>query len=64
MFSVRLPGQTDLIQLKRRLYDEYRVEAPVMLWNGMNLMRVSIQAYNNGSDAEALIRALQTLLDH
>lgn len=63
MFSVRLPEQADLIQLKRRLYDEYHVEAPVMLWNGMKLMRISIQAYNNGSDAEALIDALQTLLD-
>lgn len=64
MFSIRLPDQADLKQLKRRLYDEFRVEVPMMQWNGMKLMRISIQAYNSRSDADALIEALQTLLEH
>jgi isopenicillin-N epimerase len=63
MFSVRLPDEVDLNWLKTRLYDDYQVEAPTMIWNGLKLMRVSIQAYNSGSDADALIHALQALLD-
>jgi selenocysteine lyase/cysteine desulfurase len=34
-----------------------------MQWNETKLMRVSIQAYNSRSDADALIEALQTLLE-
>jgi len=63
IFSVRLPEHADMNRLKARLYDEYRVEAPTLLWNGSSLIRVSIQAYNNGSDADALIEALHTLLN-
>jgi isopenicillin-N epimerase len=63
MFSFRLPEHVDLAQLKARLYDEYRVEAPTLLWNGLKLIRISIQAYNSGSDVDALIDALHTLLD-
>jgi isopenicillin-N epimerase len=63
MFSVRLPDHVDLTWLKRRLYDKYRVEAPTIMWNGMKLIRISIQAYNNGSDADALIDGLHSLLD-
>ena len=62
MFSVRLPGQTDLARLKARLYDEFRIEVPVILWKGQKLIRISIQAYNSRSNADALIAALQTLL--
>ena len=53
----------DLTWLKTRLYDDYQVEVPTMIWNGLKLIRVSIQAYNSGSDADALIDALQALLD-
>lgn len=63
MFSICLPQHADLKQLKTRLYDEFRIEVPTMEWNGMKLMRVSIQAYNSRSDADALIEALQTLLE-
>ena len=63
MFSVRLPDHIDLTRLKARLYDEYHIEAPTLLWNGLKLIRISIQAYNNRSDADALIEALQVLLD-
>jgi isopenicillin-N epimerase len=63
MFSVCLPQQTDLAQLKARLYDDFRIEIPVIQWNGLKLVRVSIQAYNSRSDADALIEALQKLLE-
>jgi isopenicillin-N epimerase len=48
--------------LKRRLYDEFRVEAPIISWNGRRLVRVSVQAYNNRGDVEALVTALESLL--
>lgn len=63
MFSARLPKQTDLASLKTRLYDEYRIEVPTILWNGQKLIRISIQAYNSRSDADAVVAALQTLLE-
>jgi selenocysteine lyase/cysteine desulfurase len=63
MFSVRLPANTDLVQLKTRLYDEFRIEVPTILWNDQKLIRISIQAYNSCSDAQALVEALAALLE-
>jgi isopenicillin-N epimerase len=48
--------------LQRRLYDEYRVEVPVIDWNGRQLVRVSVQGYNTADNIEALVRALKKLL--
>lgn len=53
---------SDLKELKRRLYDEHRIEVPLIEWNGMHLIRVSIQAYNDRRDADALLDALNSLL--
>jgi isopenicillin-N epimerase len=53
---------SDLAALKKRLYDEYSVEVPLIEWNGMHLIRVSIQAYNDSRDADALLDALKSLL--
>ncbi len=48
--------------LQRRLYDEYRVEVPIIEWNGRQLVRVSVQGYNSAEDVKALVRALENLL--
>jgi isopenicillin-N epimerase len=53
---------SNLTVLKQRLYDDYRIEVPVTEWNGLHLMRVSIQAYNDRRDADALLAALSSLL--
>ena len=50
------------MQLKPRLYDEHRVEAPLIRWNGQAFIRVSFQAYNDEDDADALVFALARLL--
>ena len=47
---------------QRRLYDEYRVEVPVIEWGGRQFVRVSVQGYNTAEDVEALVRALHDLL--
>ncbi|MDP9369201.1 MAG: aminotransferase class V-fold PLP-dependent enzyme [Chloroflexota bacterium] len=48
----------DPVDLKRRLYDEHRVEVPITVWNGRPLLRVSCQGYNAPRDVDALIQAL------
>ena len=53
-FAARLP-ECDLDALKARLYDEHRVEAPLIRWNGQAFIRVSFQAYNDEADADALV---------
>ena len=61
MTTIRLP-QVDVDTLKIRLYDEFRIEAPVIEWNGQQFIRVSFQAYNSPEDANALLQALEVLL--
>jgi isopenicillin-N epimerase len=61
MAAFPLPA-CDGAALQRRLYDEYRVEAPVINWNGGQLLRVSVQGYNTLEDVGALLRALGDLL--
>lgn len=54
--------QSDLPILKRRLYDEYKIEVPLIQWQDQQFIRVSIQGYNSLEDIDALIHALQVLL--
>ena len=62
MASAPLPVQTDVVWLKKQLYEEYRIEVPVHEWNRNKLIRVSVQGYNTRRDVEKLIRALSELL--
>lgn len=48
--------------LKQRLYDDFRVEVPLIQWQDRQFMRVSVQGYNTSDDINALINALATLL--
>lgn len=57
-----LPETTDVQKLKERLYEEYRVEVPLIEWNGKKFLRVSVQGYNTQEDVEALCQALEVLL--
>ena len=61
MFTALLPA-CDLEVLKRRLYDEFRVEVPLVGWNNGHMMRVSIQGYNTREDTDCLLSALAALL--
>ncbi|HET7377513.1 MAG TPA: hypothetical protein VFK30_12450, partial [Anaerolineae bacterium] len=62
MFSAPLPS-CDATQIKTRLYDEFRVEVPIVMWQGNPYIRVSIQAYNTGEDVDRLIEALQKIFN-
>jgi isopenicillin-N epimerase len=62
MVALRLPQATDPDRLKERLYGEYRIEVPALLWNDTPLIRISFQAYNTQEDLDTLLNALQELL--
>jgi isopenicillin-N epimerase len=61
MAAFPLPA-CDGATLQRRLYDECRVEVPIIEWGGRQLVRVSVQGYNREADVEALVAALGLLL--
>ena len=62
MFSARLPDEIDVETLKNALYDDYLIEVPILSWNQMKLIRVSIQGYNDENDTIILLKALRNLL--
>lgn len=53
---------SDLVTLKSRLYDEYRIEVPLTEWRDQQFVRISIQGYNSQEDIDALVGALGALL--
>jgi len=62
MATTPLPADTDIVALKQRLYDEYRIEVPLVEWNGNKLIRISVQGYNTQRDIDKLYQALSILL--
>jgi isopenicillin-N epimerase len=49
-------------EAKRRLWDEYQVEVPLVSWNSRRFVRVSIQAYNSHRDVDRWVEGLAALL--
>jgi selenocysteine lyase/cysteine desulfurase len=62
MAAAPLPGNVDLPALKTSLYDEYCIEVPLIAWNRLKLIRISVQGYNSHGDVDKLILALRLLL--
>jgi isopenicillin-N epimerase len=62
MGIAELPLQADLSAFKRRLYEEHRVEAPCIEWNGRHFIRISVQGYNTQEDINRLLLALEQML--
>lgn len=63
MAIAELPQQPDLKQLKKRLYEIFKIEVPCIEWNGRHLVRISVQGYNTLEDIQRLISALERLLE-
>jgi isopenicillin-N epimerase len=57
MASVRVPTD-DPEALRRRLYDEHRIEVPVFARKSQPLLRISIASYNEPREVDALVAAL------
>ncbi len=62
MAIIRLPASADLPVWKTRLYDEFKVEIPLVEWHEQKFARISIQAYNTRADVEALLSGLRALM--
>lgn len=62
MATAPLPADTEIATIKTRLYDEFRIEVPVLEWNGNKLARISVQGYNTMRDVDELCRALTVLI--
>lgn len=62
MAAIPLPDTVNTEQLKHDLYEQYRVEIPLVDHHGKKYVRVSIQAYNNRDDTDVLVKALSDLL--
>ena len=54
--------RVDAPALKRLLYDEFKVEVPIVAWQDKCFVRISIQAYNTREDVDALLAGLRQLL--
>ena len=53
---------SNITVLKSRLYDEYKIEIPLIQWQDRQFIRISVQGYNTQEDMDALVNALQELL--
>ncbi len=62
MAAAPLPAGLDAEALKARLYDEHRIELPVLERGDERFLRASFQGYNDESDLDALVDALDLLL--
>lgn len=62
LVSIRLPDHIETLPLKARLFEEFRIEAPLPEWNGQKFIRVSFAAHSTEADSDALLSALRQLL--
>jgi isopenicillin-N epimerase len=61
MLSLPLPPCNPAL-LKQLLYDEDKIEVPILTWQNRHLLRVSLQAYNTRAHVDALVAALRARL--
>lgn len=62
MVTVPLPDEIDPVIFKERLYNEFKIEVPMIVWEGRKMIRLSFQAYNRHSDVEAIVSAVRELI--
>jgi isopenicillin-N epimerase len=67
MASVKLPGkfhnltEATGIELTQRLYNDHKLEVPIMVWNGHVLTRPCCQVYNTPQEYERLAQVISNL---
>jgi isopenicillin-N epimerase len=63
MVAAPLPIQTDLSALSSFLWDEKKIEVPMIDWNGHKMVRISVQGYNTQTDLDVLCCSLKEYID-
>ena len=58
MLGFRLDRSPTATRSKRELYERHRIEVPIFETPQGWVLRVSVQAYNDDGDIDALLRAL------
>ena len=61
MVTIPLPA-FDAEEVRRRIYDDFRIEVPIGQFLDGYGIRVSVQAYNSAEEIEQLLNALQELI--
>jgi isopenicillin-N epimerase len=59
MACAPIPARVDAGEIHRLLYEQHRIEIPVVDWNGHKMVRISIQGYNTRADTDQLVAALK-----
>ena len=62
MATIPLPLLRAAEAFKAALLQQFKVEVPIVTWNGRSFIRVSVQAYNSPADIDLLLEALRNLL--
>ncbi len=62
MVSIPLPQTIQPEAFHQALYDRFRIEAPLITWNGRYFVRVSFQVYNCAAEIDQLEAAVRSLL--
>ena len=62
MACIEIPHIQHLELFESQLYDQFRIEIPTIDWNQRHFLRISMQAYNQASDLDALLGALAYLI--
>ena len=58
MCSIPAPGKAERY---KDMWDKYRIIVPIFEWNGITVVRVSIQAYSTPKDVERLVSVIEEL---
>ena len=62
MATIPLPQLADTEAFKMQLYQAYKIEVPIVTWNGRHFIRISVQGYNTQRDLDRLVEALTNCL--
>ena len=67
MATIEVPAEArkrfaSFTDLQSRLYNDHRIEVPVIEWDGRWWIRASCQVYNTAGQYERLAEAVMTLL--
>lgn len=55
--------ETQALATQRRLYDEYQLEMPLMVWNGRCYLRIAAQVYNTPAQIERAASIIEKVVN-